>query len=110
MRQEFFDPGDGMLGDAAEHIMEPGKRIDLDEFARGDEAAQHSRGLAAVIASEESPVVAANGHHAFILPISGMKLKFTIVGTRCTAGDCGCSAVNSALTAGSSMSRWRPAQ
>ena len=61
MGQKFFDPRNGMFGNAAENISEPGKRIDLDEFARGDEAAQYSRGLAAVVASEESPVVPTHG-------------------------------------------------
>jgi hypothetical protein len=58
MRQEFFDALDGMLRDAAEHISEPGKRIDADEFAGGNEAVQHGRSLAAVVAAEEGPVVA----------------------------------------------------
>ena len=57
MRQEFFEPRDGMLRNAAEHVPEPDKRIGLNEFAGSDEAAQHGRGLAAVIASEESPVL-----------------------------------------------------
>ena len=60
MRQEFFEPRDGMFGDAAEHIAEPGKGIDADKFAGRDKAAQHGRGFAAVIAPEEGPVVAAH--------------------------------------------------
>src|ERR1700733_470126 len=55
--QQFFKPFNRMVGDAAENITEPGKRVDLDEFARCDEAAQNRRSLAAVIAAEESPVV-----------------------------------------------------
>jgi hypothetical protein len=46
-----------MVGDPSEHIAELGKRIDLYQFAGGDEAAQNRRGPAAVVAPEESPVV-----------------------------------------------------
>jgi hypothetical protein len=62
-----------------------------------------------LLTTQMDPVLSSDDHHAFILPISGRKLKFTIVGTRFTADDCGCSTVNSALAAGSSMSKWRPA-
>jgi hypothetical protein len=61
MRQQFFKPLDGIFGDAAEDIAEPGKRIDPDKFTRSDEAAQDGRGPAAAIASEEGPVVTAHG-------------------------------------------------
>jgi hypothetical protein len=46
-----------MVGDAAENIAEPGKRIDLYQSAACDEAAQKRRCLAAAIATEEGPVV-----------------------------------------------------
>ena len=57
MGQEFFEAFDGMLGDAAEDVAEPGKRIDLNEFAACNKAAQNRRRPASVIAPEESPVV-----------------------------------------------------
>src|SRR4051794_32051683 len=60
MRQEFFEPLDGMFRDAAKHISEPGKRLDLDEFTGRNEAAQHSRSLAPVVAAEEGPVIASH--------------------------------------------------
>jgi hypothetical protein len=56
--QEFFEPPDRMFRDASEHISEPDKRIDSDEFAGRNEAAQHGRSPAAVVASEKSPVIA----------------------------------------------------
>jgi len=40
-----------------EHIAEPGKRIDSCQFAGRNETAQHSRCSAAVVATEEGPVV-----------------------------------------------------
>jgi hypothetical protein len=57
MRQQFVEPLDRMVGDAAENIAEPGKRIDLHQLARGDETAQHRCRLPSVIASKEGPVV-----------------------------------------------------
>jgi hypothetical protein len=39
MRQEFVEARDGMFGDAAEHIAEPGKGIDPDKFAGRNKAA-----------------------------------------------------------------------
>ena len=57
MRQQFFEPLDGMLCDAPEHIAEPGKRIDPDQFAGRNEAPQDSGGPAAVVASEKIPVI-----------------------------------------------------
>ena len=57
MRQQFTEPFDRMVGDASEHIAEPGKRIDLRQFAGCDKATQDRRRLPAVIAPEERPVV-----------------------------------------------------
>jgi phage/plasmid-associated DNA primase len=36
VRQQFFEPFDRMVGDAAENIPEPRKRIDLYQFAGSD--------------------------------------------------------------------------
>ena len=53
-----------MVGDPTQDVAELGERIDLDQFARGDEAAKPSRSLATVVAAEEGPVVAANDNAA----------------------------------------------
>jgi hypothetical protein len=57
MLQQFRKPFDRMVANAAEHIAEPGKRIDPDKFTRSDEAAENSHYPAAVVAPEEDPVV-----------------------------------------------------
>jgi hypothetical protein len=57
VRQRFAEPFDGMVGDAAENIAEPCRRIDLHQLAGGDKAAQYRRRPASVIAAEESPAV-----------------------------------------------------
>ena len=110
VRKQLINSIYGVVGDAAEHVPEPYKGIDLNEFAGGNKASQDSRCPPAGIAPEERPVSSSQRHHASILPISGKKLKFTIVGTRFTVGDCGCSTASNAQMAGSSMSRWRRAQ
>jgi hypothetical protein len=36
-RQQFVEPGGGMVGDAGEHVGEPGLRVDVVELGRGDQ-------------------------------------------------------------------------
>lgn len=57
MGQQFFEPLDRMVSDATGNISEPGKQIDLHQFAGSDEAAQNRRCLTSVIAAEEGPVI-----------------------------------------------------
>jgi hypothetical protein len=109
MRQKLSDPIDGMGGNAAEDIFEPSEWINSSTLAGSDEAAQHGSRSTADIAAEKQPVATTYCHHASILPISGMKLRFTIVGTRFTVDDCGCSTANNVRAAGLSMSKWHPA-
>src|ERR1700679_3251898 len=59
MRQQLIEAAYRMVGDAAEHVAEPYKRVDLYQFARGNKAAQDSRRPAPGIAPEEGPVAAA---------------------------------------------------
>src|SRR5580692_7658884 len=59
VRQQFFKVFYRMFRNASEHIAEPGKRIDPGQFTRGNKAAKDCRGLPAVIAAEEGPVVTA---------------------------------------------------
>ena len=49
MRQQFFEPLDRMIGDSSENSAEPGKQIDLGQFAGGDKAAQDRCRLTSVI-------------------------------------------------------------
>jgi hypothetical protein len=39
--QQFFDAGHRMVCDLGQHVAEPGKGINPDEFAGGDETAEH---------------------------------------------------------------------
>ena len=63
-----------MIGDAGEHIGQPGLRIDVVELGRVNQR-QHGRGaLAAAIGAGEEPRLSAKGNLAVILPISGRML------------------------------------
>src|ERR1700722_1990780 len=55
--QQFFKPFNRMIGNAAEHIAEPAKRINSGQFTRSNEDAENGRRFTAVISDEEGPVV-----------------------------------------------------
>jgi len=57
--KQFAQPGDGLLRNAREHILEPGKRLDATPLAGTDEASQHRGRLASSVASEEGPIAPA---------------------------------------------------
>ena len=61
----------GDVGDAAEHIGKPGLRIDVVELRCGDEAEHEGGALPAAVRTGEEPRFSAQGHHMFILPMSG---------------------------------------
>jgi hypothetical protein len=54
-RQKLFEPVDGVIVDAGEHVGEPGLGIDVVELGRVNQR-QHDRGaLAAAIGAGEQP-------------------------------------------------------
>jgi Nucleotidyltransferase domain len=48
-RQQLVQPPGGVIGDAAQHIAEPGLRIDIVELGGGDQRVHRRRPLAAAI-------------------------------------------------------------
>ena len=58
VRQQLGELGDGVCGDARQHILEPSVRIDSHALTRGYETAQYRRRVAAPVAAKEDPVVA----------------------------------------------------
>ena len=64
MRQEFAQPGDGMVGDASQDVFEPSIGIDAGALTGGHEAPQHCGRLAVLVAAKEHPVIAADRHTA----------------------------------------------
>jgi hypothetical protein len=66
----------------SEHVFEVGSWVDFVEFARTDETVHRRRALTAAVGANEQIVFPAQREFAFILPISGKKLKSIIVGMR----------------------------
>ena len=57
--KQFAQPGDGVRGNAGEHVMEPREWLDAAPLAGSDETAQHGCRFPAAVATEEGPVPAA---------------------------------------------------
>jgi hypothetical protein len=54
--EQLIDPRDLVVGDAAEHIGEPGVRVDAIEFRRLDQGVGDGRRLAASLGADEEMV------------------------------------------------------
>src|SRR5581483_5396501 len=75
--RESAEPIHGMRGDPREHISKPGERLDCVSLAYGNEAQQHGRRLAAIVAAEKCPVAAAESDVS-AGPLSGPIVDFQI--------------------------------
>jgi len=87
--QELGEPLDGMIGDASEHVGEPGLRVDIVELSGGDQGVYRSRALAAAVGAGEKPGPAPQGDEALIVPsffkcLETLKVDF---GDQCDTGD-----------------------
>ena len=60
MREQFRDATDRMGGDPRQHVLEPGEWLYASPLAGSHEAAQHCRGVAALVAAKEGPIAAAH--------------------------------------------------
>ena len=98
-----------MIGDAAQHIGEPGLGIDAVEFCRGDQGVDRGGTLTAAVGAGEQPRAASERNRPVILPMSGGKLKFITGGTRCISVAFAASTLSGALAVKSFTLRWRPA-
>ena len=61
VRQEFHEAVHGMGADALEDVVELCERVDLESFARGNEAGEDGGGSPTFIASEKEPVRSSTG-------------------------------------------------
>ena len=57
--EKFGEPGNGMVRDAGQNVLEPDEWIDSDALTGSHKAAQQRGGRAAFITAKEHPVVAA---------------------------------------------------
>src|SRR5262249_7381646 len=62
--EQFGEPGNRMVSDARQDILEPCIGIDSQALTGCHKTPQHRAGAAALIASEEEPVVAAHRYAA----------------------------------------------
>ncbi len=72
-----------MIGDMSQDMAQISAWVDIVEFAGSDERVHRSGALTPAIGSGKEEVFSAKAQFAFILPISGRKLKSTIVGIHC---------------------------
>ena len=77
-----------MISDPAQHVGEPGLRVDVVELGGLDQGVDGSGTTAARVGAGEGPVLAADGNLAVILPISGRMSSSIIAGIHCTGGAC----------------------
>ena len=104
-RQEFLNSVDWMVRYPCQHLAQVGFRVKPVQLRRAEQAVKRCGPLPTGIRSSEQKILAPQGHHAFILPMSGKKLTFIIAGIRFTVDDCGCSAANNVRTVELSISR-----
>ena len=84
-----------MIGDAGEDIAEVGFGIEAVELGGFDERVDRGGALAAGIGAGEQLILAAEGHHPFILPMSGRSWKSITATTLISAGRFWCVAWSS---------------
>ena len=62
-----------MFGDAAEHVAEVGFWVEVVQLGGFDEAVEGGGAFGATVRTGEQLILAADGHRAVILPVSGRK-------------------------------------
>jgi hypothetical protein len=90
-RQQFAETVDRVSVDhPREHVTQISVGLDVIKLAGFDQRTQHGPSMTAAITAREEMILPSESHRPFILPVSGLKSRFIIAGTRCTAGACGC--------------------
>jgi len=73
--------------DALEHVGEVGQRVEAVELGGLDQGESDGPMLGGARRAGEQRILARQGNRRDILPISGRRWSFIIVGTRCMAAD-----------------------
>ena len=103
--QELVQLGSRVIIDPAEHIGEPGLRIDVVELGGLDQGEHRSGPFPTPIGAGEQPRAAADGNRPVILPISGRRSKSIIDGTHSMGAAFAANMSSGAPAAMSLMSR-----
>jgi hypothetical protein len=98
-----------VLGEAGQHVSQPGLGIDVIHLGRLYQRRHDGGALAAAIGAGEEPGLAAERNRAVILPMSGRKLKSITAGTHSMGSAFAASIASAALAARSFTSKWLPA-
>ena len=98
-----------VVSDAGEHVGEVVLRVETVELGALDQGIDRGGAATAGIGASEQVILAANGNHAVILPISGKKLRFITAGTRCMGAGFGDNMSSGARSVKLFMSKWLPA-
>lgn len=84
-RQKFFDSIDRMISNLGEDGVQVGLWVDAVQLGCFNERVNGGGAFAAVVRSSEQPVLAAECHHPFILPMSATNAKSIVAGIRILA-------------------------
>jgi hypothetical protein len=89
--QELVEAPGRMIWQAGERIGEPSLRVDVVELCGRDQCVEGGGAATAFVGAGEGPVFAPDGHHPFILPMSGRRWKsitagIPILATRSSSG------------------------
>ena len=93
-RQKLVDPSDGVIGDAAEDVMQTSFRIEAVALGTLDRGADRGGALAAGIGAGEQMILAAECHRPFILPTSLRSWRFITAGIPILAIRFACGALS----------------
>ena len=98
---EFVDARGGPeIDEPVENAGDVGLRLDVVEFARFDERGDAGPVFRSLVMAGEERVLTIEGDRPFILPMSGLRSRFIIAGTRCTADGYGCITARSGMARG----------
>src|SRR5512132_686082 len=107
--KQVADAIDGVVGDAGEHVAEPGFWIEAVELGGLDQGIEGGGTITASVGPGKKVVFPAEGNRAVILPMSGRKSKFVTAGTHSTGAVFGASMPSGGPAVMSFTSRSRPA-
>ena len=100
-RHQLVDFAHGMaVGDFVEDVGEPRLRIDIVHLAGFDQRGVDGPISSALVRAGEQMILAPERDRPFILPVSGLRSRFIIAGTRCTADAYGCITARSGTARG----------
>jgi hypothetical protein len=90
-RHKFVEARSGPeIDEPVEDVGDIGLRLDIVELASFNQRSDAGPVFCALVMTGEERVLAIENNRPFILPVSGLRSRSIIAGTRCTAGACGC--------------------